>query len=266
MSAPLESCLYIGRVMHRRLRPRRHRLDYRVFSLYVDLDDLPALTRRLRLFAHNRFSLLALHDADHGDGGTPLARWARGVLQEAGIALPGGRIGLLCYPRLLGYVFNPISVYYCFDRSGRLGAVLYEVHNTFGERHTYVVPVDAAGPGPVRHSAAKRLHVSPFIGMQATYRFRLHAPDERLSLAIREDDADGPLLHAALSGARTELTDASLLRTVLRFPLMTLKVILGIHWEALRLWLKGVAVHRKPAPPASPVTVVRAPRAERVDA
>jgi hypothetical protein len=262
-----QSCLYFGSVMHRRLRHRRHRLAYRVFTLYVDLDELPALQRRLRLFSWNRFNLFGLNDADLGDGiGSP-ASWARRQLARAGLAHAGARIGLLCYPRVLGYVFNPISVYFCFDRRGTLGAVIYEVHNTFGERHSYLVPVDPDAPGPFRHHCAKRLHVSPFIGMEATYHFRLGVPGERLSFAIAETDADGPVLQAAATGARVALTDRALVSAFLRYPFMTLKVIAAIHWEALRLWLKGLPVHRKPAPPAAAVTIVPATRTRgRVDA
>ncbi|MCC6469972.1 MAG: DUF1365 domain-containing protein [Alphaproteobacteria bacterium] len=258
MSAAPRSCLYFGTVMHQRLRPRRHRLNYRVFTLYVDLDELPALHRRLRFFSHNRFNLLALHDADHGDGAQAPAAWVRQQLATAGIDTRGGRIGLLCYPRLLGYAFNPISVYFCFDSCDALAAVLYEVHNTFGERHSYLMRVEPGAPEPVRHRCAKRFHVSPFIAMEATYHFRLRPPGERLSIAIAETDAGGPLLHAATTGERTPLTDARLVAALLRYPLMTVKVIAGIHWEALKLWLKGVAVHRKPAPPATPVTIVPA--------
>jgi hypothetical protein len=253
--------------MHQRLRPRRHRLAYRVFAIYVDLDALPALERGLRLFSLNRFNLFSLHDADHGDGAGSPAGWARRQLANAGIAEAGARIGLLCYPRLLGYVFNPISVYFCFDRNQALRAVIYEVHNTFGERHSYLVPLDPGAPEPIRHCCAKRLHVSPFIGMEATYRFHLRSPGKRLAFAIAATDADGPLLHAATTGRRVALTDGALAAAALRFPLMTIKVIAAIHWEALKLWLKGAAVHRKPAPPDAAVTVVSAARAlKRIDA
>lgn len=257
MSA-IESCLYLGAVVHCRLRPRRHRLRYRVFMLYVDLDALPALARRLRLFSLNRFNLFSLHDADHGDGSGPPAAWVRRHLAAAGIPEAGARIGLACYPRLLGYAFNPISVYFCFDRDAALRAVVYEVNNTFGERHSYLVPIAAGASEPIRHRSAKRLHVSPFIGMQTTYHFRLRVPAGRYSLAIAETDRAGPLLHAAASGRRATLSDATLAAAALRYPLMTLKVIAAIHWEALKLWLKGVPVYRKPRPPAGAVTVLPA--------
>jgi DUF1365 family protein len=189
-----QSCLYFGRVMHKRLQPFRHRLDYRVFSLYLDLDELPALTQRLRLFSHNRWNLFGFLDRDHGPrDGTALRPWIEGHLAEAGIELEGGAIRLLCFPRLLGYVFNPLSIWFCYHRSGRLAAMFYEVRNTFGEMHGYLIPVDPArAPGaPILQSCDKGFYVSPFIGMAATYHFRLAEPDARLSVLIRQWTPEG---------------------------------------------------------------------------
>jgi DUF1365 family protein len=245
-----ESCLYRGEVMHRRLRPFDHRFVYRVSSLLVDLDALPALDRRLRLFSHNRFNLFALHDRDHGPrDGTALRPWVEQHLRAQGIALAGGRIFLHCFPRLLGYVFDPISIYWCYGADGALRAVLCEVKNTFGEQCSYVLP---APPGrdpraPLRASCDKAMYVSPFIAMAARYRFRLDDPEARLELVIAESDRDGELLVASHTGERGRLSDRALLGAFLAFPLLTAKVIAAIHWQALRLWLKGARLEPRPA-------------------
>jgi len=245
------------------MRPRRHRLRYRVFSLLLDLDEVPALCRRLRLLSHRRFNLYGFDERDHADGsGAPLRPWVERHLAQAGIDIEGGPIRLLAMPRVLGYGFNPISVYFCHHRDGRLLALLHEVHNTFGQRHTYLLPVEGgAALGDVRQDCDKEFYVSPFMSMNMRYDFRIHPPDERLSIAIRGSDADGTLIVAVLSAERRALTDRALLGTFLRTPLLTMKVIAGIHWEALRLWWKGVPLHARPAPPPAPVTIVPAARA-----
>lgn len=258
----VQSCLYFGQVMHKRLRPFRHRLDYRVFSLYLDLDELPALTQRLRLFSHNRWNLFGFLDRDHGPrDGTALRPWIEGHLAEAGIDLEGGAIRLLCFPRLLGYVFTPLSIWFCYRRSGRLAAVLYEVRNTFGEKHGYLIPVDQArAPGtPILQSCDKGFYVSPFIGMAATYHFRLAEPDERLSVLIRQWTPEGELLIASQTGTRRPLNDSTLLRALFAYPLMTLKILGAIHWQALKLWRKGARPVPRPAAPDDAVTQVRTP-------
>jgi uncharacterized protein len=252
----MNSALYTGTVAHRRLRPRPHRLRYRVFSLLLDIDEIPALCARLRLFSHRRFNLFSFDERDHADGsGGSLRDWVEGRLGQAGLDLDGGPIRLLAMPRVLGYGFNPISVWFCYRRDGDLIALLHEVHNTFGERHTYLLPVAADDRATtISQSCAKTFHVSPFMAMDMRYDFRVHAPDETLSLAIRGSDADGPLIVASLAARRNELTDAALLRAFVRTPLLTLKVIGGIHWEALRLWIKGIRLHARPPAPDHPVT------------
>ena len=244
--------LYHGVVTHRRHKPVTHRFAYRVFSLLIDLDALDVLDRELRFFSLGRFNLFSFYERDHGAGGPGLAAYIRSVLQEHGFS-GAGRIDLLCYPRILGYVFNPLSVYYCRDGDGALEAVLYEVRNTFGGRHSYLIP--AVGDGAIRQSAEKRFHVSPFIGMAATYRFRLTQPGEGLSLAVRESDAEGPLLDAAFRATAETISDRALLAAFFRYPLMTLKVIAAIHVEAARLVAKGLRLHRGTTP-AEPVTLV----------
>ncbi len=251
----LASGLYQAQVMHHRRRPRVHRLRYRMFSLLLDLDEIDALAARLRLFSRGRFNLFAFHDADHGDGSaTPLRAQIEAHLAAAGITPDGGAIRLLAMPRLLGHVFNPLSVYYCHRRGGELAAIVYEVNNTFGQRHSYLLPASADAGGIIRHSSPKAFHVSPFMALDMTYDFRLRPPGERLSIAITGRDAAGVLITAALSAQRQPLTDANLLTAAIAQPLMTLKVVAGIGWEALLLWLKGVPVHRLPPAPATAVT------------
>lgn len=241
----LGSALYAGEVMHARHRPRRHSLHYRVFSLLLDLDELATLDGRLRLFGHNRRALFSFRDTDHGDGETGgLRGWVERQLRAAGVEAEGVRIRMLCYPRILGYVFNPLTVYFCHAPDGTLTTVLYEVCNTFHERHTYVIPVAPGSGGTIRQGCAKALYVSPFVPMDCRYDFRVEQPGDRVLIAINESDRDGPLLVATFSGRRHELTDRQLLSSFLRYPLMTLKVMGGIHWEALRIWIKGVPIHR----------------------
>lgn len=252
------SCLYFGTVTHARLRPRRHALNYRVFSLYVDLDEIPALAARLRLFSHNRFNLFSFNDRDHGRrDGSALRPHVEASLARAGIALEGGAIRLLCFPRMLGYVFNPLSIYFCHHRDGGLRAILYEVRNTFGEMHSYLIPVTGAD-AVLRQSCDKEFYVSPFLEMDCRYEFRLSVPGDRLAVTIRQTDPAGPILHASLEGRRVQLSDRALLRAFLRYPLMTLKVIAGIHWEAAKLWRKGLRPLPRPAPPRDAVTVCEA--------
>lgn len=231
------ACLYRGEVTHARLRPKAHRFRYRVFWLLLDVDRLAEAASRTRLFSIDRFNLFSLRPKDFGDGSeTPLRAQVERELAEAGIAAPGGAIRLLTMPRVLGYAFNPISLYYCSDVEGRLAAMVYEVTSTFGERRAYVLP---AGDR-FRHGCDKTLHVSPFLQMDMSYDFRGKAPGERMALTINGHDNDGLLIATAMAGERKPLTDRQILRAALALPLVTLKVTLGIHWEALRLWLKGV--------------------------
>lgn len=240
----MRSALYDGEVVHERLRPKNHRLRYRVFSMLFDLDELDTIGRNLRFFAHNRWAPVAFHDRDHGprDGGS-LRPWAEARMREAGVEPDGGKIELLCYPRILGYVFNPLSVFFCHRRDGSLSSILYEVHNTHGEQHTYALPV-AHPRNVIRQHAEKSFYVSPFIGPTATYHFRVVPPAESVNIVIREEDADGLLMAASFRGARHALNDRALAARLLRFPFMTMKIVAAIHWEAVKLLLKGFRVFR----------------------
>ncbi len=247
---PLRSCLYEGMVMHQRLRPVRHRFRYRVFSLLLDLDELPLIADRLRLLRIEQPGVLSFRAKDHGTrDGSPLRPWAEARFAEAGIG-PPARLELLCFPRLWGFVFNPLSVYYAYDSAGALNGVLYEVKNTFGGQHAYVLPVDAkrsGGAGRIRHSVDKAFYVSPFIDMTAVYHFALLPPGDELELVIRETGPDGLFFTASQSGRRRPLDDRALALCLGRNLAMTFKVIGGIHAEALRLWLKGAPYHPKAA-------------------
>jgi DUF1365 family protein len=233
------SALYTGWVMHRRLRPRAHRFRYRVFSLLLDLEELPDLSRRLWLFGWNRRALFSFHDSDHGDGRN-LAAWLDAQLAAAGISAPGPK-QVLCYPRILGYVFNPLSVWFCHDADGTLKAAIYEVHNTYGERHAYVLGCD--GAALERHACDKDFYVSPFLSQGCRYHFRTSPPGDRVSVAINEHEAGQPILSASFAGDRRPLSDGALLAMFLRYPLMTVKVVAAIHYEAVRLMLKGIRRH-----------------------
>ncbi|MGC1780821.1 MAG: DUF1365 family protein [Xanthobacteraceae bacterium] len=254
----LRSTLYVGSVIHRRLKPHPHRLRYRVFWLLLDLDEIDRLSKSLRLFSHNRFNAVSFHDADHGDeSGRPLRDQVEQHLIQAGIGWSGGTIRLLCMPRIFGCGFNPLSVYFCHHRGGEFAAVLYEVHNTFGERHSYLIPA-GENPGTVIEQQCRKVfYVSPFMDMDLTYEFRTAVPDERVSVAIRAAAADGVMLAAALSGRRRDISDLNLLSLLITHPLLTLKVITAIHWNALRMLLKGYRLRPRPTPPTLPVTSVR---------
>jgi DUF1365 family protein len=248
--------LYPSRVMHRRLVAPLYRFVYRLFHVLVDVDRLGELHARLRLFSHNRFNLVSFHDRDHGGGAAGgLRAWAEQMLAAEGVRLDGGRIRLLCLPRILGFGFNPIAIWYCEHRDGTLRAVIAEVRNTFGERHSYLLasggrPMAYEGP----HEKDKCFHVSPFMDLVGRYAFRFSAPAETVRVLIHETREGAPLLDATLAGERRALTDGALLAQVALMPWMTLKVVAGIHWEALKLWLRGARFHRKPEPPALEVT------------
>lgn len=250
------SALYTGAVMHRRTRPKKHRLRYNVFALLVDLDELPALDQKINGFGYNRFSLISFYNRDHGMGADePLRTWVESVISDAGLSIGGGPIRLLCYPRILGYTFNPLCNYFCYKPDGKLVAVIHEVSNTFGQRHCYLFGTKN-DDDLTRHSVDKCFYVSPFIEMNMTYNFRIHPPSEHVGVSIHETDAEGTLLFASFAGNRTNITNWSMVRAFVSYPLMTAKVVSGIHWEALKLWRKGVPRVPLPEPPENMVTNV----------
>ncbi|MFZ2869167.1 DUF1365 domain-containing protein [Zavarzinia sp.] len=239
--------LYPGRVFHGRLRPLRHAFSYRVFSVLLDIDRMAETSRPTRLFSANRFNVISFHDRDHGArDGSPLRPWVEAQIANAGIRVPPGqRIEILCFPRLWGFVFNPLSIYFIGDGDVP-AAIVYEVKNTFGEQHAYALAARGED-GVVLQETGKTFHVSPFMAMGLRYRFRLRRPDETLAIAIDAGDDDGPVLNTTLSGRGQPFTDRALAMAVLGHPLMTLKVVAAIHWQALRLWLKRAPFFRKPA-------------------
>ncbi|SES05984.1 DUF1365 domain-containing protein [Rhizobium sp. NFR03] len=245
--------LYAGDVMHQRMKPLGHRFSYSVFSLLVDLDRLDSAAIRSRLFSVDRFNLLSFHPSDHsGRKDVSLRVYVNGLLAEAGVVVPAARILLVCYPRILGWVFNPLAVYYAYDASDTLVALIYEVRNTFGDRHTYVCPISPGqvSDAGVRQECDKIFHVSPFMPMAMRYRFRMVPPGESIRWRILETDAEGPVLSATFSGRAQPLTTANILRLVGRIPHLTLKIVAGIHWEAAKLWWKGARYISRPEPPA----------------
>jgi DUF1365 family protein len=230
--------LYPGVVTHVRTRPRAHALRYRVVFVAVDLDEPP----RTRLFGRGRLFRAT----------PPLSRAeVEAHLTDAGLA-HGGRILMLAMPGLLGLRFNPLTVFFCHDRAGGLTAILYEVRNTFGERHAYLIP---AGGDQV---CGKAFYVSPFMDMDLSYAFRVVPPGDTVGVRIEAADPHGPILTAAFHGRHQPLTDAALLKAWLTHPWMTLGVLAAIHWEALKIWRKGGRVRRRPPPPSHRVTVTPA--------
>jgi DUF1365 family protein len=243
----IEPGLYVGSVMHRRSRPVRRRFEYRVFWLILDLDRLRETASRLKLLSIERFNLLSFYARDHADGRDGSLRDKIGSLATAAGFAADGPIRLMTMPRVLGYVFNPISVYFCHDARDRLTAIVWEVSNTFGGRHSYVIGVDDPEAPLHRQRCAKELHVSPFISMEIEYRFRVVHRSGRLTIGIADHDRAGLLMSAAMIAERRPLTDQELLAAFVRAPFETLKVTAAIHWEALQLWLKGARFLNGPA-------------------
>jgi DUF1365 family protein len=223
--------------------------------MLVDLDELVSLSRRLTLFSHNHWNIFSLRDRDHGDrSGRSLKGYVNGQLQAAGLA-PASTTRLLTMPRILGYAFNPISIYYCHAPNGDLTALLYEVRNTFGQRHSYLIPVEMPANGPIVQHCRKAFYVSPFLDMDLAYEFHVAAPSETVGVTIKVSDSSGAMLTAALSGTKRPLTDRTLAWLLVSQPLLALKVIAAIHYEALLLVLKGIGLRPRPAPPSSSVSL-----------
>ena len=251
MSSPI-SCLYRGEVVHRRLAPLRHELRYSVYNLFADIDELPALSKRLKLFSYNGFNLFSISDRKFGPGdGTPIREYVWSLVKAAAAGQGVARVFMFCYPSVLGYVFNPLTVYYGFDSSDQLRLMIYEVNNTFGERHSYVIPVDET----CHQSCDKKFFVSPFNNVEGHYDFNIQTPGDNLKLGILLTNSQGLCLNAWFSGEKQALTDVALFRSFLGLPFLPLKVIGGIHWEAVKLLIKGMRLVKHPAPIDPPITI-----------
>jgi uncharacterized protein len=255
-SAVASPLIGFGQVRHTRLRPRHHAFAYPTCFLMLPLRQLQANPSAL---AVNRRGLISFHDRDHGDGrsaadGGALA-WVESLLRAEGINDATGEIWLHCYPRVLGYTFNPVSFWYCHRPDGQLRAIVVEVNNTFGERHCYLLDEPRYGQ---ELQARKVFHVSPFCAVTGDYRFRFlrtqHGDEDRTVVRIDHDNAEGPLLQTSVSGTLLPVTSATLRRALWGYPALTLAVMARIHWQALRLWFKRVRFHSKPTPPVTPVS------------
>ncbi len=253
------SAIYESVVRHRRFKPAGHKLRYSVYSLLIDLDEVDDLAHRIPIFSHNRWNLVSFHDADHGPrDGTDLRSWIESIGADAGIDT-SGHIELLVFPRILGHTFNPLTVWFIRDPAGTLQAVLYEIHNTFGQSHSHLVVLDAADDpagATLRHGFDKTLHVSPFLDQIGRYEVVVRPPDQGFSITINYVDERGDrLLTASQNGSRIELTTRSLLRQFFTKPLLTLKVIAGIHLHAARLFAKGAKYRPVPPEPQTEIEV-----------
>ena len=234
------SCIYSGFVTHRRFKPKRHFFSYKTFSLLIDLDELENLGKKIKFFSYNKFNILSFYDIDHGPrDGSSLSRWVRDSLIKAKIDIGSGTIKLLCYPRFFGYVFNPLSIFYCYDEKSKPKAILYEVKNTFNEQHTYVFSASSSS-NLILHRCEKKFYVSPFMEMKTFYNFRLLNPGKILNVFIKQRDSKGALLAACQTGKKLEMSSKNLFLQFIKHPLMSFKVIAAIHFEALSLWIKGV--------------------------
>ncbi|MFN3171332.1 MAG: DUF1365 domain-containing protein [Hyphomicrobiales bacterium] len=244
--------LYRGLVMHQRMRPKSHRFSYRVYSVLMDLDRQADIGRLSPALSHNRWNLFSVHDKDHGPAdGSALRPWADAMLAKGGLETRPAKIMLLCYPRILGAVFNPLSVYYAYDHSDQLVGVIYEVRNTFGERHAYVAKVEPGqhSPAGLRQTRAKLFYVSPLMDMDMRYHFNLKPPGDAITIRILEYDSKGPILSATFHGEAVPVSTRTLFGEALRVPFLTAKVVGAIHYEALRLWLKGIKLRDRPSAP-----------------
>ena len=239
------SCIYIGDVIHKRFRPKQHFFRYKVFSLFIDLSELKKIEKEVSFFSYNKFNLISFFDIDHGSrDGESLEKWVKKNLAKIQIYNENIKIKLLCYPRIFGYVFNPLSIFFIYDENNYLISILYEVKNTFGEQHTYVFKTEK-NRNLTENSCNKKFHVSPFIEMDCKYFFKILNPEQKLSVIINQSDNEGKLLFASQDGVKRELNSKNLIFSYISHPLMTFKVIAAIHFEAFKLWLKGIRFVKK---------------------
>ena len=239
------SCIYIGSVIHKRFKPKKHFFKYSVFSLFLDLDEINELDQQIPFFSYNKFNILSFFDKDHGyRDGSSIKDWLIHVLKKKNISTIDIKIKILCYPRIFGYVFNPLSIFFIYDADSNPIAILYEVKNTFGEQHTYVFKIDIKNK-QILNNCKKKFYVSPFMDLESKYFFKVLIPNERLSVIIDQRDKEGKLLFASQDGERVKLSSKNLLKSYLKHPLMTLKIISAIHYEALKLWMKGIKLVKK---------------------
>ena len=235
----LSNCIYIGNIMHMRLRPKKHKFRYKIFSLFLDIDTLDSLNDRLKLFSLNRFGFISLYYKDHAArDNKPLRPWVDALLKKHGLPKVE-KVFLLSFPRVLGFGFNPLSIYFCYI-GGEISSIIYEVKNTYGDQIPYVFAAEPSQDGVIRHEKEKEMYVSPFIDMEQIYHFTIHPPDQRLAVRIKETGSEGKVLIATQNGNFRVLNDLNLLMTLFSYPLMGIKVTLAIHWHALRLFLKGM--------------------------
>ena len=243
----METCIYKGIVTHRRFKPKRHFFSYKTFSIFFDLDELKDLEKKISIFSLNKFNLFSFYNKDHGNrDGSDLQSWVKSTLKKFNINSKILKIRLLCFPRIFGYVFNPFSIFYCYNENAELKAILYEVKNTFNEQHTYVFPVEKSSK-IITQNCNKKFYVSPFIEMETAYNFRLAEPKETLSVFIKQTDVEGILLSACQIGRKENISTKQLLINFFKHPMMTIKIIMAIHFEALRIWKKGVKLVKRKA-------------------
>ena len=238
----MNSCIYNGIVKHRRFKPIEHSLNYRTFSILLDLDEIENLAKSISIFSLNKFNIFSFYNRDHGArDGSSLKDWVKKNLKKFNISNDITTIKLLCYPRVFGYVFNPLSIFYCYEKND-LKAIFYEVKNTFNEQHTYIFKIK--NNEKIEQKCKKRFYVSPFMDMETYYNFKLINPKEKLSIFIRQTDEEETVLTATQTGDKKEFSFKQLLINFFKYPLMTIKIISSIHYEAFFLWKKG-AVFRK---------------------
>ena len=238
----MNSCIYNGTVKHQRFKPIKHSLNYKTFSILLDLDEIENLDKNISIFSLNKFNIFSFYNRDHGArDGSSVKDWVKKNIKRFNISNNITKIKLLCYPRIFGYVFNPLSIFYCYEKN-HLKAIFYEVKNTFNEQHTYIFKIK--DNEKIEQKCKKKFYVSPFMDMKTYYNFKLLNPKEKLSIFIRQTNGEETVLTATQTGDKKEFSFKQLLINFFKYPLMTIKIISSIHYEAFFLWKKG-AVYRK---------------------